>query len=172
MLGMRRRWSGCVHPWPRAEREELPQYRQTAQLSSALLCWLTAEVTGWRASLLKMACSTFMVIALTRAFWKPSRVHKKKKTRTSCHYVSGKLLNLRRLAAYYVSQLCVFKSLDQICQCKFCQQVQCVLFIMKRSLFSAAETQRRDLALYKKTNKNLLGFLCFRTLQRCLIDLS
>lgn len=35
MLGMRRRWSGRVHPWPWAEGEGLPQYRQTVVLCSA-----------------------------------------------------------------------------------------------------------------------------------------
>lgn len=45
------------------------------QLSSALLAghwadWL--ESMERAASLLEMACSTFMVIALTRAFWRPS----------------------------------------------------------------------------------------------------
>lgn len=45
------------------------------QFSSALLAnrradWL--ESTASAASLLEMACSTFMVIALTRAFWRPN----------------------------------------------------------------------------------------------------
>lgn len=56
------------------------------QFSSALLCWPTAGPTDWlesmvsAASLLEMACSTFMVIALTRAFWRPRTKECVKKT--------------------------------------------------------------------------------------------
>lgn len=72
---MRRRWSGRVHPWPGAEGEGLPQYRQTVLLCFALLAdrradWLESTVSAAR--LLEMACSTFMVIAITSAFWRPS----------------------------------------------------------------------------------------------------
>lgn len=44
MLGMWRRWSGCVHPWPGAKEEGLPQYRQTAQLCFA--GWLPDWLIG------------------------------------------------------------------------------------------------------------------------------
>lgn len=65
---MRRRWSGCVHPWLGAEGGGATSVSAD---SSALLAdrrtdWLASTVSA--ASLLEMACSTFMVIALTRAF--------------------------------------------------------------------------------------------------------
>ncbi|MEQ2315578.1 hypothetical protein AMECASPLE_023879 [Ameca splendens] len=63
MLGMRRRWSGCVHPWPGAEGEGSLSIGR--RLSSALLAdsrtdWLVTTMSA--VTLLKMACSTFMVL--------------------------------------------------------------------------------------------------------------
>lgn len=72
----------------------------SALLRFALLC--SALLADWRAdwlestvgaaSLLEMACSTFMVIALTRAFRRPRAKECVKKTglgSISCHYASG-----------------------------------------------------------------------------------
>lgn len=70
---MRRRWSGRVHPWPGAEGEGLPQYRQTVQLCCAGR--RPGGLVGEHGKCCKPAgdgCSTFMVIALTRAFWRPN----------------------------------------------------------------------------------------------------
>lgn len=68
---MRRRYSGRVHPWPGAERGWAGWVSAD---SSALLAGCRADWLEMASlvSLLKMACSTFMVIALTSAFWRPT----------------------------------------------------------------------------------------------------
>lgn len=68
---MRRRWSGRVHPWPGAEGDGLAEYRQTVPLLAHRRLTLL-ERTVRAASLPEMAGRTCMVIALTRAFWRPS----------------------------------------------------------------------------------------------------
>lgn len=162
---MRRRWSGCVHPWPGAEGEELPRYRQTAQLGSA--GWLPDRLVGqYREScgpaedglryFYGNCTNQGLLEGQERDVFLPSL----------CIWEAVKLL---KHMLFYVFFLYVFKKahLDQFCQHNFLSASLEALFIMihwfNLCLWPQFFSHKNPVSVTWQRRKNEKAWLSFET---------